>query len=606
MSNKDDSKKKNKISKLLTTTSLNDIININKWWEEKPDENNINNNEDENENEEIKWTHLEHNGVLFPPSYIPHNVKILYKNAPFTLNPSQEEIATFWAGLLESEISKKPIAIKNFSKEFKSYLPEEYKNSDFNDFDFTPIQNYLQEKKQKNKNKTSEEKKQDKIKRQKLMDYYGWAIVDGSLEKLSNFLVEPPGIFRGRGEQPLTGKLKERIYPENITINIGKDDPVPICSQQGHCWGEIVNNNESTWLAYYKVGKNTKYVFLASNSKFKGMSDYKKYEKARLLKNSIETIRNDYYKKLNDTNNSENNQLGAATYLIDRLALRVGNEKGEDEADTVGCCTLRVEHITLEEDNYITFDFLAKDSMRYLNRVQIEEIVYKNLERFVKGKNKEDDLFDLINATKLNEYLKELMPGLSAKVFRTYNASFVLQQQLNKKNFEDKNNIKYTIEEKVAYYNEANKQVAIMCNHQRTVPKNYNLKSEEMGKEIENHKLYLSELEDFYNNIGNKKIKKKYVEETIGKLKKIFPNDKEKLKKLISNLKEKVKKMDIKLKEREDNKQVALGTSKLNYMDPRITVSWCKKYEVNIEKIFSKSIRDKFPWAMYVEPEYQF
>ena len=171
-------------------------------------------------------------------------------------------------------------------KEFKSYLPEEYKNSDFSDFDFTPIQKYLQEMKQKNKNKTSEEKKQDKIKRQKLMDYYGWAIVDGSLEKLSNFLVEPPGIFRGRGEQPLTGKLKKRIFPEDITINIGKNDPVPICSQKGHNWGEIVNNNESTWLAYYKVGKNTKYVFLASNSKFKGMSDYKKYEKARKLKSA--------------------------------------------------------------------------------------------------------------------------------------------------------------------------------------------------------------------------------------------------------------------------------------------------------------------------------
>jgi len=42
-------------------------------------------------------------------------------------------------------------------------------------------------------------------------------------------------------------------------------------------------------------------------------------------------------------------QLGTATYLIDRLALRVGNEKSEDEADTVGTCSLRVEHIELGE-----------------------------------------------------------------------------------------------------------------------------------------------------------------------------------------------------------------------------------------------------------------
>ena len=74
----------------------------------------------------------------------------------------------------------------------------------------------------------------------------------------------------------------------------------------------------------------------------------------------------------------------------------------------------------------------------------------------------------------------------------------------------------------------------------------------------------------------------------------------------MKSLEEKVKKMSMKLKEREDNKQVALGTSKLNYMDPRITVSWCKKNEVNIEKIFTKTTRDKFPWAMYTGPDYSF
>lgn len=63
------------------------------------------------------------------------------------------------------------------------------------------------------------------------------------------------------------------------------------------------------------------------------------------------------------------NQLGVCTYLIDKLALRVGNEKGDDEADTVGCCSLRVEHISFEPDNKITLDFLGKDSMRYHNTV---------------------------------------------------------------------------------------------------------------------------------------------------------------------------------------------------------------------------------------------
>ena len=42
-----------------------------------------------------------------------------------------------------------------------------------------------------------------------------------------------------------------------------------------------------------------------------------------------------------------NKQLGTTTYIIDKLALRVGNEKGDDQADTVGCCSLRVQHVKL-------------------------------------------------------------------------------------------------------------------------------------------------------------------------------------------------------------------------------------------------------------------
>lgn len=120
--------------------------------------------------------------------------------------------------------------------------------------------------------------------------------------------------------------------------------------------------------------------------------------------------------------------------MIDKLALRVGNEKGEDEADTVGCCSLRVEHITLEEPNKVTFDFLGKDSMRYLNTIEVEPIVFKCMKRctHINGIKKEpkDDFFDLINASKLNDHLKTHMSDLSAKVFRTYNASITLQTQL--------------------------------------------------------------------------------------------------------------------------------------------------------------------------------
>jgi DNA topoisomerase-1 len=58
--------------------------------------------------------------------------------------------------------------------------------------------------------------------------------------------------------------------------------------------------------------------------------------------------------------------------------------------------------------------------MRYLNTVVLDELCYKNIKLFMANKKPEDDLFDLINAGTLNDFLKLLMDGLSAKVFRTY------------------------------------------------------------------------------------------------------------------------------------------------------------------------------------------
>lgn len=64
-----------------------------------------------------------------------------------------------------------------------------------------------------------------------------------------------------------------------------------------------------------------------------------------------------------------------------QLALRAGNEKEEGEtADTVGCCSLRVEHIKLYpeidgQEYVVEFDFLGKDSIRYYNKVPVEKRV---------------------------------------------------------------------------------------------------------------------------------------------------------------------------------------------------------------------------------------
>lgn len=544
-----------------------------------------------------KWTSLEHNGVIFPPPYKPHGVKMLYKGKPVDLTPEQEEVATMYAVMLETDYMTKPKFKENFWSDWRKILGKNHVIQSLDDCDFTPIYEWHQNEKEKKKQMSTEEKKALKEEKMKLEEKYMWAVVDGVKEKVGNFRVEPPGLFRGRGEHPKMGKLKKRIRPSDITINIGKGVPVPECPVPGQSWKEVRHDNTVTWLAFWNDPinpKEFKYVFLAASSSLKGQSDKEKYEKARMLKGYIQGIRTAYTKDFGSKDETKK-QVAVATYLIDKLALRAGNEKDDDEADTVGCCTLKVENVEPKPPNILKFDFLGKDSIRYQNEVEVELPVFKAIQQFRSGKKGGDDLFDKLDTSKLNAHLKGLMPGLTAKVFRTYNASITLDEMLSR---ETKGG---DVSEKVVVYQHANKEVAIICNHQRSVSKSHSAQMLRLNEKIDELKAVLEELE---TDLARAKKGKPPLKNADGKPKRNL--NPEALERKISQTNTKIEKMERDKETKEDLKTVALGTSKINYLDPRITVAWCKRHEVPIEKIFNKSLLAKFAWSMDVEPDFRF
>jgi DNA topoisomerase-1 len=102
------------------------------------------------------------------------------------------------------------------------------------------------------KNRPSEVKKKEKEDRDAINGAYQYCIIDNEVEKVANYCIEPPGLFRGRGEHPHAGYLKSRIVPEYVTINVGEDDPIPPCPIDGHAWKKVINNPGSTWLCNFK------------------------------------------------------------------------------------------------------------------------------------------------------------------------------------------------------------------------------------------------------------------------------------------------------------------------------------------------------------------
>ncbi|KAF9503767.1 hypothetical protein BS47DRAFT_1445884 [Hydnum rufescens UP504] len=648
---------------------------IHKWWEQEALGDGTQ-----------KWSTLEHQGVLFPPPYesLPKAVKLYYDGESVNLSIEAEEVAGFFAAMLETDHAKDATFCKNFFTDFKAVLARHPPLdgtviSDFEKCDFTKMYNYFEEERTKKKALPAAAKKEAKAEKDKAEAKYVYCLLDGRKEKVGNFRAEPPGLFRGRGDHPRKGALKHRLSPGDITINIGKEAQIPVPNVPG-TWGKVIHDDTVTWLAHWKenINGNAKYVFLAAGSSLKGQSDMQKFEKARELKNHIDRVRDDYNSKLTSRVTQER-QMATALYFIDKLALRAGNEKGDDEADTVGCCSLRYEHVTLQPTDRLVFDFLGKDSIRYYKVVDVEPQVYKNI-RIFKGDNKTegDAIFDRVTTTSINKHLNSYMKGLTAKVFRTYNASITFQQQLEERTPKDGSMI-----EKLAAYNEANRMVAILCNHQKSVSKNHGASMEKMENQVSGIRLmfllltrlltscrselsstnaanleyrkqeniaedesdvddeWIATFEDESREREIEKAKKKFekdnekkaaegeeelkpdvledriakVNEEYDRLKTERGTDKVEIKgkkteeqilAAIEKLDTRIKTEKFKMEDKEKGKEVSLGTSKINYLDPRITTAWCKKYNVPIEKLFSKTLMVKFPWAMEVEDSWVF
>uniref|UniRef100_A0A915Q7U6 DNA topoisomerase I n=1 Tax=Setaria digitata TaxID=48799 RepID=A0A915Q7U6_9BILA len=525
-----------------------------KWWEE------------EKKPSGIKWYSLSHKGPIFAPPYVPlpESVHFKYDGKVMKLAQITEEVASFYAKILEHEYTTKETFNKNFFMDWRKVMTpaEREKITDLTKCDFREMHEHYVKLREERRALSKEEKQKLKEAKQEEAKIYGVAYIDGHKQKIGNFRIEPPDLFRGRGGHPKMGRLKRRVNPEDVIINCSKDSEIPK-PPEGHHWKEVRHDNTVTWLCSWtdNILGSIKYIMLNPSSKIKGEKDFEKFETARRLKGIVGNIRENYTKDLKSKEMRVRQRA---------LALRAGNEKDVDEAaDTVGCCSLRCEHIKLHEklddnDYVVEFDFLGKDSIRYYNKVPVEKRVFKNLKLFMENKSGSDDLFDRLDTASLNKYLQSLMPGLTAKVFRTYNASITLQQQLDKLTKEDS-----TTPELLLCYNRANRQVAILCNHQRAVPKSHEKSMENLGAKIKTKKAELKEA-------------KEELEKAHGDA------AKQRASKRVDRIKEQLRKLKIQ------------RTDKAN---PRISVAWCKKYQVPIEKIFNKTQREKFRWAIDMADE---
>ncbi len=500
--------------------------------------------------ERRKIKQLIHNGVLFP-KYEPKGFFIVYKGTRVKLNSEQEEMALAWVRKQGTDYVNDPVFIKNFLQDFCKNLGFPHP-SRLEDFDFGEIQQWVQKEKESKERISKEEKKTLAFERKKIREdnkaKYGCAIVNGEKVELGNYMVEPPGIFMGRGEHPLRGKWKGRVTSADVVLNLSPDAPIPTPTDGGK-WKDVVFNPDMLWIAKWddRLRGVEKYVWFSDTASFKQERDIGKYTKANELESRIEEIRRHIMNSIT-SKDPLRRRIATVCYLIDELKMRVGDEKDSDEADTVGATTLRSEHVKLLENGAVRFDFLGKDSVRWLHTIRPPALVIENLKEFTRAKKKAL-LFEGVRSDRVNEFFGEIMPGLTAKVFRTYHASKAVQSYLDAAKIKREDD-KFAKKTTAAM---ANLQAAIICNHKRKLPKNWD---ESMAKKEQR-------LTDFREK---------------GKTKQ-------------------AKSLAIRVKTMKETKDYNLGTSLRSYIDPRIFLRWGKKVDFDWKNYYAKTLQKKFAWV---------
>ncbi|HZW56834.1 MAG TPA: DNA topoisomerase I [Nitrososphaerales archaeon] len=500
------------------------------------------------------WTTLTHFGVCFPEPYKsdPRTSALVIKGDRIQMTPEQEEMAVAWAKKIGTPYVEDPVFQANFLSDFLKLFPEKYRDAKISDIVFPILPEKVELSKEEKKRIAAERKK----KRLELKEKFGYAIVDGVRTEIANWIVEPPGLFMGRGSHPMRGHWKPRIHEEDITLNLGKEAEVP----PGN-W-KVIHAPDCMWMACWtdRLSGKVKYVWLHDSSSIRQARDKSKYDKARDLEKHIEKVRAFITKSLS-SKNPRDRKVATVCFLIDKLAMRVGDEKDEDEADTVGASTLRVEHLKFN-GNTIDFDFYGKDYVRWQKSLSIDpkdKAAIDNLKEFCAGKKPEDLIFDGITSRHVNDFLGGAFKGLTAKVFRTFHATTAVRQYLQKHSRFSEATPEF---DKVFEAKMANFEAAVKCNHKRTPPKTF-----------------------------EQTLQKK--EEKLHQLKEAVPKTEKQKEKLAMRIKKMSQQIDLAKQTRDYN----LNTSLRNYIDPRVYKSWADRVGLDWKVLYTGTLQRKMAWV---------
>lgn len=494
------------------------------------------------------WTReLRHDGVRFPRAPKFHALRLTAhdtrrKNLSIALSPKSEEYGVMYARC----IARRPALVrddvfqKNFWSDFvRTVVQGGKKNSDImrttgpSDWDFARLlSDHAAAASRGSQRQISKKTTESQVP--------STAIVDGKTVSIRRVTVDGPGIYISRS--PLDerrGRIRPRISARDVTVNLSHPTP-----KDRATWGAVVSDNTVSWIARWvdATTGRTKYVHLGHDARRSHQDQQRKFDVARrygdlrqgLVRRALVDLSHDPKK------DAKRVQAAVCFIMIDAFAIRPGSSSS---SHVRGVTTLKAPNVTVRDAHTVALDFVGKDSIRYNGEMRLPEVAVRVIKGRIQETSPSTKLFPRVTAAALNEYLDALMPGLTAKVIRTYRASCTYQRLL------DAAPAPSSPEEAERRLQAAATGAAMLCNHQH---------------------------------------------ETRACARKFAPD-----RDVHSALHALRKSMHDSTPIQKDETQCwARQTTLANYIDPRITVAYCKQHGVPIERVYPRGLLTRFKWAM--------
>jgi DNA topoisomerase-1 len=249
-------------------------------------------------------------------------------------------------------------------------------------------------------------------------------------------------------------------------------------------------------------------------------------------------------------------------------------------------------------------------------KIKLSPVVRRNLAELLRAAQasnptREKSRIFEISSSDVNAYLSEVLPGLTAKVFRTHHATEAVRDRLLASEVEasDPEHQKW---EAVSL---ANLEAAILCNHYKTAPARWQESRQRASERLEKRKERVAhyrrqvrEAKDAppaLRREGREKEKEARTEKQRDRVQVRYAKKIERAKKKIETAENRLRRAELALDKAETKEAVAvkkrtwnLGTSLKSYIDPRVFCEWGEQVDYDVlERYYPQALRRKFAWA---------